>query len=157
MDVLVDGGVVLQPVNPVDENVVPDEEHDGRDAQPPPAQRVLVNVRVEHAVPPHLGQEEGHRQDVDPRHGGDGRPYLLAYLVLEEARVVLQPPVEYEVVRQRAKGEVQERGAHLCDGEERHDLSQDAVARPRHVIGDDVAVHLVQDQRVQDLERGVHG
>lgn len=149
--------MVLQPVNPVDEKVIPDHKQHRRDEHPRPPPRVLVHLRVKQALAPHLGQEEGQGEDVDEGHGAHGRVDLLADLVLEEARVVLQPPVEDEVVGQGAEDKVQRRGAQLRDGQDGHDLPQDPVARPLHVCGDEVGVRLVQHERVEEVERGVHG
>lgn len=129
VDVLVDAGVVLEAVDPVDEQVVPDHEDErGRDE---PAPAVLVDARVQQTVAAHLGEEEGQRQDVDKGHRAHARRHLLPDLVLKEARMVLQPTVEDEVVAQGAEDPVQQRSANLGDGEDGDDLARHIVAGPR--------------------------
>lgn len=104
VDVFVDAGVVLEPVNPVDQEVVPDHEQHNRDTHPRPS--IVLYSGIQEALSAHLGQEKGQREDVDPRYSHHRGHNLLSDLVLEEARMVFEPPVEDEVVRERAKDPV---------------------------------------------------
>lgn len=128
VDVLVDAGVVLQAVNPVDADVVEGHVQHGRAHQPAPA--ILGEVAVQQAVTPHLGEEDGQGHEVDEGDGLHGGDDLLAHLVLEEAWVVFQAAVKDEVVREGREDPVQHGGAELGKDENRDDLAIDVVARP---------------------------
>lgn len=185
VDVFVDARVMLQPVDPVDGEIVPDHEQHRRNEHPRPT--VVANLGVQETVAAHLAEEPWQGHDVDEGHGAHGRDDFLANLVLEKTRVVLQPPVEDEIIRQRAENPVQRGGANLGDDEDRDALAHDVVARPggpvadrcigqvggeaavfqragrrpvadgRRPRGHEVGIHAVEDQRVEDLECGVHG
>lgn len=178
---------MLEAVDPVDHEIVPDHEQHGRDEHPGPA--VVVDIRVKQALAADLGQEKGHRQDVDEGDRLHGRYDLLADLVFEEARVVLEAAVEDAVVGQGAKHPVEAACTDLGDDHDGDDLAHDVVARPCRAIamgcgcsgqvgaeagqplggvwccaidvcgprGNKVGVGLVKDQRVENVEGGVHG
>lgn len=129
VNVLVHTRVVLQAVDPVDGDVVECHVKDRRDQQPRPA--IIADILIQQALAADLSQEPGQGEDVDDGDGGQGRLDLLADLVLQEARVVLEPPVEDEVVREGAEDEVERGGADLRDDQERDDLAVDVVARPQ--------------------------
>lgn len=136
VNVLVYTGVVLEAMNPVDANVVKRHVQHRRDQQPGPA--IVADVLVQQALAADLCQEPGQGEDVDDGDGGQRRLDLLADLVLQEAGVVLEPPVEDEVVGESAEDEVQRAGADLCDDQQRYDLAVDVVARPKrggHAVG----------------------
>lgn len=129
VNVLVHTGVVLEAMNPVDANVVKRHVQHRRDQQPRPA--IVADVLVQQALAADLCQEPGQCEDVDDGDGGQRRLDLLADLVLQEARMVLEPPVEDEVVGEGAEDEVERAGADLCDDQQRDDLAVDIVARPQ--------------------------
>lgn len=132
VNVLVDTGVVLKSMDPVNHEIIPDHEEHRRDAHPCPA--IVIHAGVEQALAAHLGQEKRQGHDVDPRDGGHGRHDLLANLVLEEARVVLQTAVENEVVREGAEHPVQERSTNLGDQQDGSALSKDVVPWPCRLV-----------------------
>lgn len=129
VNVLVHTGVVLEAMDPVDGDVVECHVEHRRDEQPRPA--VVGDVLVEQALAADLCEEPGQGEDVDDGDGGQRRLDLLADLVLQEAGVVLEPPVKDEVVGEGAEDEVQRGGANLCDDQQRDDLAVDVVARPQ--------------------------
>ena len=96
VDVLVNAGVVLKTVNPVDTKIVKDHVQKSRNSQPRPA--VLVDIRVQQTVTAHLSKEERQGKKVDNRNGEETRLDLLSDLVLEESRVVFKTAVKNKVI-----------------------------------------------------------
>ena len=96
VDVLVHAGVMLQAMNPVDGKIVESHVQYRREQQPGPA--IIAHLGVTQAFATDLGQEHRQCQNVDSRNGGQGRFDLLADLILQKARMVLEPSVEDEIV-----------------------------------------------------------
>lgn len=128
VNVLVDARVVLQTVNPVNGDIVESHvQHSRKDHEAP---AIFVDIGVQQAVTPHLGEENGQGHEVDEwhsRHGGDN---LLANLVLQETRVVFQAAVKDEIVREGREYPVQRAGTELGENKNRYDLAIDVVAWP---------------------------
>ena len=104
VDVLVDAGVVLDAMNPVDADVVENHIQSSRSEQPWPA--VVANVGVKQALATDFSEEPRQSQDVDEGNGSHGGLDFLLNLVLQESRVVFKATVENKVVRKRAENEV---------------------------------------------------
>lgn len=175
VDILVDAWVVLQSVDPVDGNVVESHVQNGRNGQPGPA--IALHIAIQQTVAADLGKKPRKSQDVDERNGGQGRLDLLAHLVLEEPRVVLQTSVEDEVIRQCAEDKVEGGCAELGDEKNRHGLAVNVVAIPKRYrwrrtqevvrirgiahtssgVRQGPCVHLVEDERVEELKCDIHG
>jgi hypothetical protein len=130
MNILVHARMMLEAMNPINGKVVERHVQQRADHQPAPPPLVRLHILVQQAVAADLGQEDGARQEVDEGHGEQRAFNLLADLVLEKARVVLEAPVKHAVVRERAKDEVQRRRAELRDEQDGEDLAVDVVARP---------------------------
>lgn len=129
MDVLVHAWVVLQPVNPVNGDIIEGDIQQCRDCYPCPA--ILADISVEKTLSPYLGEKDGKRHQVDPRDSVHGRSDFLADLVLQEARVMLKSPIKDEVVRQGREHPIEHRGANLRERDDGDALPNDVVARPR--------------------------
>lgn len=128
VNVFVNAWVVLQTMNPIDAKIVESHVRDCREHQKGPA--IVAHIAIEQAVATNLGQEPRQGQDVDDGHGAHRRVDLLANLILQEARVVLEPPVVDEVVGKRAKDKVKRGCADLGEDEDRYDLAVDVLTRP---------------------------
>lgn len=96
VDILVDTGMVLKAMNPVNAKIVKDHVEGGRHGQPPPA--ILVNPGVQQTVAADFSKEEGEREKIDNGDGEETRLDLELDLVLEESRVIFETAVKNEVV-----------------------------------------------------------
>jgi len=104
VDVLVDTGVVLDAMNPVDADIVENHVQSSGSEQPWPA--IVADIGIKQALATDLSEEPRQRQDVDERDGSHGRLNFQLNLVLQESRVVFKASVENEVVRKRAENKV---------------------------------------------------
>lgn len=67
VNIFIDARVVLQPVNPVDEEVVENHVQQRRDEDPRPA--IVADIGVELAVAAHLAKEKRQAQQVNEWNG----------------------------------------------------------------------------------------
>ena len=127
VDVLVNAGVVLETVNPVDTKIVKDHVQKSGNRQPRPA--VLVDIRVQQTVTAHLSKEERQGKKVDNGNGEETRLDLELDLVLEESRVIFETAIKNEVVRKGGGNDIDEGCAEASDQENGSALAVDVVAR----------------------------
>lgn len=96
VNVLVHAGMMLQAMDPVDGEIIESHVCDGREHQPGPA--MVAHVGVKQAFATDLGQEERQGEKVDDGKRPEGRFDLLADLIPQETRMVLEPSVKDEVI-----------------------------------------------------------
>lgn len=162
VDVLVHAGVMLEAMDPVDGNIIERHVQQRRDHQPGPA--IVAHGAIKQALATDLRQEPGQGQNVDDGYGGYRRFDLLTDLVGQEARMVLEAAVKYEVVGEGAEEEVEGRCADLCEDQQRDYLPINIVARPSRrrvgeggVGGQQPGIGFVQDEGIEELESDIHG
>ncbi len=97
-------------MNKVDAKVGEDEEERELEEIVPSSRSFSKGV-VELGVSPNLGEEEGYREDRDPRHGANSLSDLHSYLVLEKFRVLENRFIEDKDVGQGGDDKV-DRCAH---------------------------------------------
>lgn len=124
VDVLVDAGMVLETVDPVDEEI--GEEEIQRYAEHKVRPSVIRDVVVDHGMSSDLSQKPRKRHGVDPRNGNHRRLDLHPNLILQKPRVVLQPPVEKAEIADRAEQKV-----HRSSTDGRDDVERDALTDHR--------------------------
>lgn len=105
VDVLVESGVVLESVNPVNEEI--GEHQEKRNGKHCVAPAVVRNIVVELAVSSNFQHKPWDGQEVKWQESAHGRLDLETDLVLEEAWVLLHLLVEDVFVGETGKGEVE--------------------------------------------------
>ena len=135
VQLLVEEGDVKPAVDPVDAEIREPQEEQGRKNHVRPglpssdrSPRSLGDRIVELAVPAHVADEPGEREEVEHRERLEGGHDLHVDLVLEEPRVQLHPVVEDAVVAERGDAKVEEDNPDVGDGVEGDRLAKDRVA-----------------------------
>ena len=127
VNILVNTGMVLKAMNPVNAKIIKDHVEGSRHSQPPPA--VLVNSCVQQTVTAHFSKEEREREKIDNGNGEETRLDLELDLVLEESRVIFETAIKNEVVRKGGGHDIDEGGAEASDQENGSALAVDVVTR----------------------------